>query len=110
MPDVAPGSAEERLGDAETDGDSVPWAELEQRLEPGLILSVSVVIPSYDSADILNLTLQALYMQLQGDRVEAEVRALGDRGAAAQEAGNTALMMAIADTIQRIQMAGCEVR
>ena len=41
---------------------------------------------------------------------EAEVRALGDRGAAAQEAGNTALMMAIADTIQRIQMAGCEVR
>jgi len=38
---------------------------------------------------------------------EAEVKALGDRGAAAQQAGNTALMMAIADTIMKIQMAGC---
>jgi hypothetical protein len=38
---------------------------------------------------------------------EAEIKALGDRGAAAQKAGNTALMMAIADTITRIQMAGC---
>jgi hypothetical protein len=41
---------------------------------------------------------------------EAEIQALGDRGEAAQRAGNTDLMMAIADTIQRIQMAGCEVR
>jgi hypothetical protein len=39
---------------------------------------------------------------------EAEIRALGDRGAAAQQAGNTPLMMAIADTIMRIQMAGCK--
>lgn len=38
---------------------------------------------------------------------EAEIKALGDRGSAAQEAGNTALMMAIADTIMQIQMAGC---
>jgi len=38
---------------------------------------------------------------------EKEVQALGDRGSAAQEAGNTALMMAIADTIRQIQMAGC---
>ena len=38
---------------------------------------------------------------------EKEIQALGDRGSAAQEAGNTALMMAIADTITRIQMAGC---
>jgi hypothetical protein len=38
---------------------------------------------------------------------EKEIQALGDRGAAAQQAGNTALMMAIADTIMRIQMAGC---
>lgn len=38
---------------------------------------------------------------------EAEIKALGDRGAAAQQAGNTQVMMAIADTIMRIQMAGC---
>ena len=38
---------------------------------------------------------------------EKEIQALGDRGSAAQQAGNTPLMMAIADTIQRIQMAGC---
>jgi hypothetical protein len=38
---------------------------------------------------------------------EDEIRALGDRGSAAQEAGNTTLMMAIADTIMRIQSAGC---
>ena len=38
---------------------------------------------------------------------EAEIKALGDRGAAAQQAGNTQLMMAISDTIMRIQMAGC---
>ena len=39
---------------------------------------------------------------------EKEIQALGDRGSAAQNAGNTALMMAIADTIMRIQMAGCD--
>jgi hypothetical protein len=38
---------------------------------------------------------------------EKELQALGDRGTAAQNAGNTPLMMAIADTIMRIQMAGC---
>lgn len=38
---------------------------------------------------------------------EAEIKALGDRGEAAKKAGNTAGMMAIADTIMRIQMAGC---
>ena len=38
---------------------------------------------------------------------EAKIKALGDRGSAAQEAGNTQLMMAIADSIMRIQMAGC---
>jgi hypothetical protein len=38
---------------------------------------------------------------------EAQIKALGDRGAAAQEAGNTQLMMAIGDSIMRIQMAGC---
>lgn len=38
---------------------------------------------------------------------EAKIKALGDRGAAAQQAGNTQLMMAIADSIMRIQMAGC---
>jgi hypothetical protein len=38
---------------------------------------------------------------------EKEIQALGDRGNAAQEAGNTPLMMAIADTLTRIQNAGC---
>jgi glycosyltransferase involved in cell wall biosynthesis len=52
--------------------------ELERRLEPGLTVSLSVVIPSYNSADVLNLTLQALYMQLHGDRVEAEVVVVDD--------------------------------
>jgi len=39
---------------------------------------------------------------------EAEVKALGDRGAAAQQAGNTALMMAIADSINQIMYKGCK--
>jgi hypothetical protein len=38
---------------------------------------------------------------------EEQIKALGDRGAAAQQAGNTPLMMAIGDSIMRIQMAGC---
>jgi hypothetical protein len=38
---------------------------------------------------------------------EKELRALGDRAQAAQKAGNTEALMAIADTLQRIQMAGC---
>jgi len=38
---------------------------------------------------------------------EPELRALGKRGEAAQRAGNTAALLAIADTIQRLQMAGC---
>jgi hypothetical protein len=39
---------------------------------------------------------------------QAEIQALGDRGSAAQQAGNTALMMAIADSIQQIQFKGCK--
>ncbi len=38
---------------------------------------------------------------------QAEIEALGNRGDAARKAGNNALMMAIADSIQRIQYAGC---
>jgi hypothetical protein len=38
---------------------------------------------------------------------EEQIKALGDRGVAAQQAGNTQLMMAIGDSIMRIQMAGC---
>jgi hypothetical protein len=38
---------------------------------------------------------------------EAEIQALGERGQAANNAGNTAAMMAIADTINRMTMAGC---
>jgi hypothetical protein len=39
---------------------------------------------------------------------QTEIQALGDRGSAAQQAGNTALMMAIADSIQQIQFKGCK--
>lgn len=52
--------------------------------------------PAYDQCMVNNI-----------QRHEKQIQALGDRGSAAQEAGNTALMMAIADTIRRIQMAGC---
>jgi hypothetical protein len=38
---------------------------------------------------------------------QAQIEALGKRAEAAQKAGNQAAMMAIADTLQRIQMAGC---
>jgi hypothetical protein len=38
---------------------------------------------------------------------QAQLEALGKRAQAAQQAGDQAKMMAIADTIQRIQMAGC---
>lgn len=39
---------------------------------------------------------------------QAEIEALGNRGDAARKAGNNALMMAIADSIRRIQYAGCD--
>jgi hypothetical protein len=38
---------------------------------------------------------------------QAEIEALGNRGNAAQKAGNTPLMVAISDTIRMIQYAGC---
>jgi hypothetical protein len=38
---------------------------------------------------------------------EKELRALGERAEAAQKAGNTELLMALADTLRQIQMAGC---
>jgi hypothetical protein len=38
---------------------------------------------------------------------QKEIEALGQRAQAAQQAGNTAAMMAIADTLQQLQMAGC---
>ena len=38
---------------------------------------------------------------------EAEIEALGERAEAAQEAGDSQKLMAIADTLQRLQMAGC---
>jgi hypothetical protein len=40
---------------------------------------------------------------------EAEIQALGKRGEAARKAGNDALMMAIADSVNRIMMAGCSM-
>ena len=39
---------------------------------------------------------------------QAEIEALGRRAEQAQQAGNTAAMMAIADTLRQIQMAGCQ--
>jgi hypothetical protein len=41
---------------------------------------------------------------------QAELEALGRRMQAAQEKGDTPKLMAMADTMQQIQMAGCEVR
>jgi hypothetical protein len=38
---------------------------------------------------------------------EKELRALGERAQVAQEAGDTERLMAMADTIQQLQMAGC---
>jgi hypothetical protein len=38
---------------------------------------------------------------------EAELEALAKRAEAAQKAGNQQQLMAIADTLQQIQMAGC---
>jgi hypothetical protein len=38
---------------------------------------------------------------------QAEIEALGQRAEKAQAAGNTGAMMAIADTLRQIQMAGC---
>jgi hypothetical protein len=39
---------------------------------------------------------------------QAEIQALGKRAQAAQAAGDTQKLMALADTLQRIQMAGCQ--
>lgn len=39
---------------------------------------------------------------------EKELRALAERAQGAQQAGNTAKLMAIADTLQQLQMAGCQ--
>ena len=39
---------------------------------------------------------------------QADIEALGQRAEQAQQAGNTAAMMAIADTLRQIQMAGCQ--
>jgi hypothetical protein len=38
---------------------------------------------------------------------QKEIEALGQRAQAAQQASNTAALMAIADTLQQLQMAGC---
>ena len=38
---------------------------------------------------------------------EAEIEALGARAEAAEEAGDTQKLMAVSDTLQRLQMAGC---
>jgi hypothetical protein len=40
---------------------------------------------------------------------QKEIEALGERAKAAQEAGDMAATLAIADTLRQIQMAGCSV-
>jgi hypothetical protein len=46
-------------------------------------------------------------MAQNAQKHQKEIEALGQRAQAAQQAGNTPAMMAIADTLQQIQMAGC---
>lgn len=46
-------------------------------------------------------------MSQNAQKHQKEIEALGQRAQAAQQTGNTAAMMAIADTLQQIQMAGC---
>jgi hypothetical protein len=46
-------------------------------------------------------------MARNAQKHQAELEALGKRGEAAKQAGNTAGLMAIADTLNRIMMAGC---
>jgi hypothetical protein len=41
-------------------------------------------------------------------RHQAELETLGKRMQAAQAAGDNSKLMALADTMQRIQMAGCQ--
>jgi hypothetical protein len=41
------------------------------------------------------------------EKHEAKIEALGERAEAAENAGNQQKLMAIADTINRLQMAGC---
>jgi hypothetical protein len=43
-------------------------------------------------------------------RHQAELEALGKRMQSAQAAGDNSRLMALADTLQQIQMAGCQVR
>ena len=43
------------------------------------------------------------------EKHEKEIEALGNRGSAAQQSGNTALMMAIADSIMRLQNGDCKL-
>jgi hypothetical protein len=46
-------------------------------------------------------------MAANAQKHEKEIQALGDRGQAAQKNNDTATMMAIADSINRLTMAGC---
>jgi hypothetical protein len=46
-------------------------------------------------------------MATNSQKHEKELRALGERAQAAQDAGNAELLMALADTLRQIQMAGC---
>lgn len=63
-------------------------------------------VPSQSAAASKGVALQECMSQ-NVQKHEAEVRALGKRAEAAKQAGNTAGVLAIADTLQRIQMAGC---
>jgi hypothetical protein len=46
-------------------------------------------------------------MAKNAQKHEKEIAALGERAKAAQEAGDMARTLAIADTLRQLQMAGC---
>jgi hypothetical protein len=83
------GAQEQRVAKQAPAPDSTPPARAQGPTQPS-------APPAYNQCMVDNIQSH-----------EKEIQALGDRGSAAQQAGNTPLMMAIADTIMRIQNAGC---
>jgi hypothetical protein len=65
-------------------------------------------VPSQPTASVPpGASAMSACMAGNSQKHEKELRALGERAQAAQTAGNTELLMALADTLQQIQMAGC---
>lgn len=53
------------------------------------------------------MTARNACIQRNLEKNEKQIQVLAERGAAAQQAGNTNAMIAISDTLQRLQNAGC---